>query len=193
MQRYKGTYYAEINFSDTDRYLRPLRTSTQAPTILQFNTLHTRRKTAICLPQIAVLLSTKISLLRLLIRQKYSLFLQFAESKFFKNYFLKVCQISKSRYLVPLREFLYKFYPYKLHTEGRETMSSLPSICEIAIRYFMSFWSDIKYAEIADKPCFFAFLRYSSGCRSPPSVSDFKKFTNQKRRKLKCLRTSNIP
>ncbi|MCL5272107.1 MAG: hypothetical protein M1486_02095, partial [Gammaproteobacteria bacterium] len=71
LKRYKGTYHAEINFSDTDRYLRPLRTSTQTPTILQFNTPHTRRKTAICVPQIAVFYLTKNLNLRPQIAIKY--------------------------------------------------------------------------------------------------------------------------
>ena len=54
LKRYKGTYHAEINFSDTDMFLRPLWNSTQTPTSLQFNPPYTSRKTAICEPQIAV-------------------------------------------------------------------------------------------------------------------------------------------
>ena len=110
LKRYEGTYQAEINFSDTDRYLRPLRNSTQTLTSLQFNTPHTRRKTAICVPQIAVFYLTK----------------------------------------------------------------NLNSRQQVAIKYFDT-------------------LAKSVGCRSPPSVSDFEKFTNQKRRGSKCRRTKHTP
>ena len=108
LKRYKGTYQAGISFSDSDRYLRSLRNSTQSPTILQFNTPHTSRKNAICLSQIAFFYLTK-------------------------------------------------------------NLNFRP---QVANKYF-----DI--------------LAKSVGCRSPPSVSDFEKFTNQKRRKSKCRRTKH--
>ena len=110
LKRYKGTYHAEINFSDTDMYLRPMRNSTQTPISLQFNTPHTSRKTAICKPQIAVFYLTK-------------------------------------------------------------NLNFRP---QVAIKYFDT-------------------LVKSVGCRSPPSISDFEKFKNQKRRESKCRRTKHTP
>ena len=178
---HKGYIYADVDFHDTDMYLPHLWGNIRFSSIIQFNIFHIANKTAIYLSKIAVLFLTKTVFFRLLSRQKHlSFFVQFAKIKFFRNFSFKVCQILKNPCSIVLKEILYKFHLCKLNMEGGETMSSSPTVFEIAIRYFMSFWLDIKYAEIADKPSLFAFLRYSSGCRSPPPflILRFSKIRN---------------
>lgn len=184
---YKDFFYVDDGFTDPD-YLPPSRNGTQLSTFLQFNTTHTDRKTAICNKQIAVFLLTKIYFFRLAICQKYSLFIQFAASKLFK-----VFHLLKNPCSIVLKEILYKSHLCKLNTERDVAISTPPSVCNIAIRCFMSLRWDAKNEEIADKPGFYAVLMYSSGCRSPPSISDFEIFKNQERRNTKCRKTTNTP
>lgn len=165
---YKDYIHVDVGFTDPD-YPPPLRNGIQFSTFLKFNTSHRNHKAAIRNKQIAVFLLTKIYFFRLAVCQKYSLFIQFAASKLFK-----VFHLLKNPCSIVLKEILYKSHLCKLNTERDVAISPPPSVCNIAIRCFMSLRWDAKNEEIADKPGFYAVLRYSSGCRSPPSISDFE-------------------
>ena len=196
--------YAEAGFSDTD-YVPPSGNGAQFSTFSQFNMPQTDRKTAICNNQIAVLLLTKTTCFRLLVCLKYSskgnryqlkneiLFLQFNERNLGKLCFygpnFKYKQLKVSELNVLVRSGLL----FQILNTWNEVK------CGIIL---MSFWLDIKDAEIVDKlgvksrnincnkhssheeirkilgkndhkPSLFALLGNSTGCRSPPLVLHF--------------------
>lgn len=210
--------YAEAGFSDPD-YVPPSGNGAQFSTFSQFNMPQTDRKTAICNKQIAVLLLTKTTCFRLLVCLKHSFF----PKKIFKN---KLRNWLKGNRYQLKNEILFSqfnernlgklcFYgpnfkyeqmkvpKFNIHVRSGLIFQVLNTWNEVKCGIIlMSFWLDMKDAEIVDKlgvksrnfNCnkhsayekirkilgkndhklgLFAFLGNSTGCRSPPLVLHF--------------------
>ncbi|OLN26411.1 hypothetical protein DSOL_5003 [Desulfosporosinus metallidurans] len=210
--------YAEDGFSDPD-YFPPSGNGTKLSTFRRFNMPQTDRKTAICNKQIAVLLLTKNAYFRLLACLKHSSF----PKKIFKNK-LRNC-LKGNRYLLKNEILFSQFnernlgklcfygpnFKYKQLKVPKFNVSVRNGLSFQVLNTWneikrdiilMSFWLDMKDAEIVDKLGvksrninsnkhsayekirkflgendhklgLSAFLGNSIGCRSPPLILHF--------------------